>query len=67
MAKKEKNKDVVSYCSNCCMSHSGLTHGVAGVGIGFLLVYYLGLSNLMVWGWVLVLAGLVGHIIKKMK
>ncbi len=66
MAKKEKSTDMMSYVS-CCMSQVGLVHVVAGVGVGFLLVYYLGLSNLMMWGWVLVAVGLVGHFVGKMK
>lgn len=66
MTKKEKSMDMMSYCS-CCMSQMGLVHVVAGVGVGFLLVNYLGLTNLMMWGWVLVGAGLVGHFVGKMK
>ncbi len=65
MAKKKEN-DMMGMVS-CCTSQSGLVHVVAGVGVGFLLVNYLGLTNLMMWGWVLVGAGLVGHFVGKMK
>lgn len=57
----------VMSCVSCCTSQCGLVHVVAGVGVGFLLVNYLGLTNLMVWGWVFVGAGLVGHFVGKMK
>lgn len=64
MAKKEG--DVMSMVS-CCMGPVGLVHMAAGVGVGFLLVNYLGLTDLALWGWLLVGAGLVGHFVWKMK
>lgn len=63
MAKKNDMMGMVS----CCTSQTGLVHVVAGVGLGFLLVNYLGLTDLMLWGWLLVGAGLVGHFVWKMK
>ncbi len=65
MAKNKGNNmmDMVS----CCGSQVGLVHVVGGVGIGFLLVNYLGLTDLMLAGWVLVGAGVAGHFLGKMK
>lgn len=52
---------------SCCMGPVGLVRVVAGAGVGFLLVNYLGLTDLALWGRLLVGAGLVGHFVWKMK
>ena len=64
MAKKDKG--LMEYCT-CCGSWVGVIHLVAGVGLGFLLVSYLHLTDVMVWGWILVAAGVLGHFTGKMK
>ena len=51
----------------CCGSQTGLVHVVAGVGLGFLLVSYFEATNVMVWGWILVALGVLGHFVWKMK
>ena len=64
MASKKKDGELMERF-NCCMSKCGLIHVVAGVGVGFLLVQYLGLMDVAVWGWLLVAAGFVGHLVGK--
>lgn len=65
--KKSKNMDgLMEYCS-CCISQSGLIHLVVGLGLGFLIVSYFEVTNVMVWGWVLVALGVLGHFVWKMK
>jgi len=48
------------------MNTCGIVHVVGGIGVGFLLVNYLGLTDIMFWGWLLVVASLVGHFFWKM-
>jgi len=63
MAKKKN--DMMMYA--CCVQPYGIVHMLGGVGLGFLLVAYFGLANLMLWGWVLVAVALVGHLMGKAK
>ncbi len=51
---------------SCCANTCGAVHVIVGVGAGFLLVNYLGLGDVMVWGWLLVVAGLAAHFFWKM-
>ena len=67
MAKKMKKSDDMMSMYACCMQPCGLIHALAGIGLGFLLVAYFGISNLMLWGWVLVAVALVGHLMGKTK
>lgn len=52
---------------SCCGSKVGVVHVVAGVGLGFLAVSYLGLGDVTFWGWLLVGVGLVAHFVLPMK
>ena len=63
MAKKKN--DMMMY--SCCVQPYSIVHVLGGVGLGFLLVAYFGLANLMLWGWVLVAVALVGHLTGKAK
>jgi len=57
-----------TYCDEtfgCCLSKIGVVHILCGVGLGFLLVEYLALGNLALWGWLLVGVGVLGHIWKR--
>lgn len=63
MAAKKGKMDYME----CCRGQFGLVHIVLGVGVGLLLVYYFNLSNLLMWGWALLLVGLLGHFVGKMK
>lgn len=65
MAKRSKDNSVMSKFT-CCMNTCGIVHVVGGIGVGFLLVNYLGLTDIMFWGWLLVVASLVGHFFWKM-
>ncbi len=65
MAKKTKKDDMMMY--SCCTQPYGLVHVLGGIGLGFLLVAYFGLDNLMLWGWVMVAVALVGHLMGKAK
>lgn len=47
----------------CCASWSGLIHVVGGIGIGFLLASYIAVPNMIMWGWVLVVASALGHFV----
>lgn len=67
MAKKMKKGDDMMGMYSCCMQPYGLVHVLGGVGLGFLLVAYFGIWNLMLWGWVLVAVALVGHLVGKAK
>lgn len=49
----------------CCLSSLGLLHSLVGVGLGFLLVQYFGLTNLTYVGWGLVAVGVIGHFVPK--
>ncbi len=51
----------------CCMSGCGVVHFIGGVGIAFLLVEYFHLSDLLVWGWALVVVAILGHLMGKTK
>ena len=42
-----------------------MLHGLTGVGLGFLLVQYFGLTNLTYVGWGLVAVGVIGHFVPK--
>lgn len=50
----------------CCTSTPSLAHTILGVGLGFLAVQYLGLANPALWGWALVVVGIVIHFMKGM-
>jgi hypothetical protein len=63
---KGKNDNGLMDRFACCMSTCGMVHIVAGIGVGFLLVNYLGLTEVMFWGWLLVIASVVGHFFWKM-
>lgn len=65
--KKTKKDDEMMSMYSCCMQPYGLIHVVIGIGLGYLIVAYLGLDNLMLWGWVLVAVGLVAHLLGKAK
>lgn len=52
---------------SCCWGPFGLIHLLGGVGLGFLLAYYFNLTDLLLWGWLLVLVGILGHFLWKMK
>jgi hypothetical protein len=52
---------------NTKLSEIGLLQTVAGVGLGFLLVHFFALDNLLLWGWFLVGVALVGFFFDKMK
>lgn len=49
------------------LSEMGLLQTLAGVGLGFLLVHFFKLENLLLWGWFLVGVALVGYFFDKMK
>lgn len=50
----------------CCLSSVSLLHVVAGVGLGFVLVSLLNLTgNLLLYGAVLLVVGLLGHMVVK--
>jgi len=69
--KKKADKNLSKSCSRCddmvgcCTSKCGAIHLLGGVGLGYLIVDYFALSNLAVWGWLLVGVALVGHFWKK--
>lgn len=48
---------------NCCSSWVGPIHAVGGIGIGFLIASYVALPNLVMWGWILVGLGVLGHLV----
>lgn len=54
-------------CQGCCLSPCGFFHALGGAGIAFLIVEYLKLDNLMLWGWLLVAISLIWHLKAKMK
>lgn len=49
---------------SCCISTVGVVHLIAGIGVGMLMVNYLGVANLALWGWAFVIAGFVMHFMK---
>lgn len=63
--KRKKNGGMMDYMS-CCMKQVGVVHVIAGVGVGFLLVQYAGLTDLALWGWVLVVIGVLAHFVGNM-
>ncbi len=48
---------------NCCTSWVGPIHTALGIGIGFLIASYTSFANLMIWGWILVGLGVLGHLV----
>ncbi len=50
-------------CGNCCTSWSGIIHVSGGVGLGLLMVHYLMVPNLDVFGWALVAMAVMGHVV----
>lgn len=65
MPRNTKENDIIKMCCRCCASKIGLVHLIGGVGIGFLIVHYFNLTDVLVWGWVLVGLGLLGHLFWK--
>lgn len=51
----------------CCTSWGGLTHAAAGAGLALLIVSYFSVPNLIFWGWVLVGAAVIGHVVMMKK
>lgn len=51
---------------SCCASTPSLAHTVLGIGLGLLATQYLGLVNPALWGWALVVVGVVIHFMKGM-
>lgn len=46
----------------CCTGSNGIVHILGGAGLALLLSNYLGIPNEVFWGWVLVGAAVVGHV-----
>ena len=60
MKQSKKQMNELS-CLGCCMSRSGIVHLLVGAGIGFLLVRYLSLGDVAIWGWIFVVVGVLLH------
>lgn len=62
-SRKTVNKYPEISMMNCCSSWVGPIHAVAGIGVGFLIASYASLANLMMWGWILLGLGVLGHLV----
>jgi hypothetical protein len=51
---------------SCCGSPVGIIHFLGGAGVALLAVSYFNIPDVMFWGWVLVVAAIVGHLWKMM-
>ena len=52
---------------SCCASGFGLIHVLGGVGVGFVILHYFQVENLLMWGLLLLGITLAGHIFGSMK
>lgn len=64
--KKSGKKTTTDMMMACCTSTPSLAHTVLGIGLGLLATQYLGLVNPALWGWALVVVGVVIHFMKGM-
>lgn len=62
MAKSGKKQDWMA----CCGSTPSIGHTILGIGLGLLATQYLGLTNPALWGWALLVVGVVIHFMKGM-
>lgn len=63
---KKSGKSTADMMMACCTSTPSIAHTILGIGLGFLAVQYLGLANPALWGWALVVVGIVIHFMKNM-
>lgn len=68
MKKNTGNECEDCHCGGHCVGHddtaTAMVHWVAGVGFGFLIAGYFTLPNIIIWGWVLCVVGILGHFVK---